>query len=102
MTLLVYAALGAVLFFLVLQLQTVGGYNALQAGLATLPITVCMLLFASRGGALGQRIGPRIPMTVGPIVMAAGTVWLLAVGPGRRVVARRAHRASPSSGSDSR
>lgn len=81
MTLLVYAALGAVLFFLVLQLQTVGGYNALEAGLATLPITVCMLLLAARAGALGQRIGPRIPMTVGPIVMAAGTAWLLVVGP---------------------
>ena len=81
MTLLVYAALGAILFFLVLQLQTVGGYNALEAGLATLPITICMLLLASRGGALGQRIGPRIPMTVGPIVMAAGTLWLLGVGP---------------------
>ena len=52
MTLLVYAALGAVLFFLVLQLQTVSGYGALEAGLATLPITICMLLFASRGGAL--------------------------------------------------
>jgi EmrB/QacA subfamily drug resistance transporter len=81
MTLLVYAALGAILFFLVLQLQTVGGYTALQAGLATLPITACMLLLASRGGALGQRIGPRIPMTVGPLVMAAGTVLLLGVGP---------------------
>lgn len=82
MTLLVYAALGAILFFLVLELQTVGGYSALQAGLATLPITACMLVLASRGGALGQRIGPRIPMTVGPVVMAAGTLWLLAVGPG--------------------
>ena len=80
MTLLVYAALGAILFFLVLQLQTVGGYNALEAGLATLPITACMLVLAARGGALGERIGPRIPMTFGPIVMAAGTLWLLAVG----------------------
>jgi MFS family permease len=80
MTLLVYAALGAVLFFLVLQLQTVGGYGALGAGLATLPITICMLLFASRGGALAQRIGPRIPMTVGPIVMGVGTLMLLGVG----------------------
>ena len=80
MTLLVYAALGAILFFLVLQLQTVGGYTALQAGLATLPITACMLVLASKGGALGQRIGPRIPMTFGPLVMAAGTLWLLAVG----------------------
>lgn len=81
MTLLVYAALGAILFFLVLQLQTVGGYDALEAGLSTLPITVCMLFLAARGGALSERIGPRIPMTVGPMVMAAGTLWLLAVGP---------------------
>lgn len=80
MTFVVYAALGAVLFFLVLQLQTVSGYGALRAGLATLPITVCMLLLASRGGALGTRIGPRVPMTFGPLVMAAGTLLLLRVG----------------------
>jgi len=81
MTLVVYAALGAIMFFLVIQLQTVGGYSALQAGLATLPVTACMLFLAARGGALGQRIGPRIPMTVGPLVMAAGTLMLLVVGP---------------------
>ena len=81
MTLVVYAALGAILFFLVLQLQTVGGYGALAAGLSTLPITVCMLLLAARGGALSERIGPRIPMTFGPVVMAAGTLGLLTVGP---------------------
>jgi EmrB/QacA subfamily drug resistance transporter len=80
MTLVVYAALGAVLFFLVLQLQTVSGYGALRAGLATLPITICMLLLASKGGELGTRIGPRIPMTVGPLVMAGGTLLLLRVG----------------------
>lgn len=80
MTLVVYAALGAVLFFLVLQLQTVSGYGALEAGVATLPITICMLFLASKGGELGTRIGPRIPMTVGPLVMAAGTLLLLAVG----------------------
>jgi EmrB/QacA subfamily drug resistance transporter len=76
MTLLVYAALGAILFFLVIDLQTVLGYGALQAGMATLPITVLMLLLAARGGALGARIGPRIPMTVGPLVMAVGVAWL--------------------------
>ena len=48
MTLVVYAALGAVTFFVVLQLQTVGGYGALQAGVAMLPITFCMLFLASR------------------------------------------------------
>ncbi|WP_181310064.1 DHA2 family efflux MFS transporter permease subunit [Nocardioides campestrisoli] len=82
MTLLVYAALGAVLFFLVIQLQTVGGYSALAAGAGTLPVTVCMLLLASRGGALGARIGPRIPMTVGPLVMAVGTLMLVGAGEG--------------------
>ena len=82
MTLMVYAALGAILFFLVLQLQTVGGYTALEAGLATLPITVLLLLLAARAGELGQRIGPRLPMSLGPLVMAAGTLWLLVVGPG--------------------
>jgi EmrB/QacA subfamily drug resistance transporter len=76
MTLLVYAALGAVLFFLVIDLQTVLGFGALQAGLSTLPITVIMLLLAARGGALGTRIGPRIPMTVGPLVMSVGVAWL--------------------------
>jgi EmrB/QacA subfamily drug resistance transporter len=82
MTLLVYAALGAILFFLVIDLQTVLGYGALEAGLATLPMTVIMLLLAARGGALGARIGPRIPMTVGPIVMAVGVAWLSLVGLG--------------------
>jgi EmrB/QacA subfamily drug resistance transporter len=82
MTLLVYAALGAVLFFLVIQVQTVLGYGAMEAGLATLPITILMLLLASRGGALGTRIGPRIPMTVGPLVMACGVAWLSLVGDG--------------------
>ena len=80
MTLLVYAALGAVTFFVVLQLQTVSGYTALAAGVSMLPLTVCMVLLASRGGALGARIGPRIPMTLGPIVMGAGTMLLLAIG----------------------
>jgi EmrB/QacA subfamily drug resistance transporter len=79
MTLLVYGALGAVVFFLVLQLQTVAGYGPLAAGLATLPITICMVFLASRGGRLSNRIGPRIPMTAGPIVMGLGTAWLLGV-----------------------
>jgi EmrB/QacA subfamily drug resistance transporter len=79
MTLLVYAALGAIMFFLTLQLQTVGGYGALAAGLATMPVTVCMLLLAAKGGELAARIGPRVPMTLGPVVMAAGTVLLLRV-----------------------
>lgn len=80
MTLLVYAALGAVGFFLVLQLQTVAGYRPLRAGVAMLPITVLLLLFASYGGRLGTRIGPRVPMTVGPLSCAVGVVLLVRVG----------------------
>ena len=80
MTLLVYAALAAVTFFVVLQLQTVSGYTALAAGVSLLPITICMVFLASRGGALGARIGPRIPMTLGPIVMGAGTLLLRSIG----------------------
>jgi EmrB/QacA subfamily drug resistance transporter len=79
MTLLVYAALGAIFFFLVLQLQVVAGYGPLEAGIATLPVTIVMLFLASRGGALAARIGPRIPMALGPIVCAAGIALLSGV-----------------------
>ncbi len=41
-----------------------------------------MLFLAARGGALGQRIGPRIPMTVGPLVSALGVLSFTRVGPG--------------------
>ena len=66
MTLLVYAALGASLFFVTLQLQTVSGWTALEAGLASFPITICMIFLAAKGGEIGARIGPRIPMTRRP------------------------------------
>ncbi len=80
MTLLVYAALGALMFFLVLQLQTVSGYGPLRAGISTVPVTVMMLLFASKGGALAARIGPRLPMSLGPLVCAGGAALLVGVG----------------------
>jgi MFS family permease len=80
MTLLVYAALGAVFFFLTLQLQTVLGYGPLLAGLASLPVTILMLFLAAKGGELGARIGPRLPMTVGPLVCAVGAALLTGVG----------------------
>jgi MFS family permease len=82
MTLLVYAALGAVFFFLTLQLQTVLGYGPMPAGMASLPVTVLMLFLAARGGELASRIGPRLPMALGPVVCGAGTVLLAGVGAG--------------------
>jgi EmrB/QacA subfamily drug resistance transporter len=79
MTLLVYGALGAVMLFVVLQLQA-AGWSALAAGLSGLPITLAMMALSSRAAALADRIGPRIPMTVGPVVCASGTLLLLRVG----------------------
>ncbi|MGW4466255.1 DHA2 family efflux MFS transporter permease subunit [Micromonospora sp. NPDC004704] len=81
-TFAVYAALGGVFFLVVLNLQVVVGFSPLAAGTAMLPVTVLMLLLSARAGALGQRIGPRIPMTVGPIVCAVALVLLAGVGPG--------------------
>lgn len=81
-TLCVYAALSGFFFLVVLQLQVVSGYSALAAGAAMLPTTALMLLLSARSGELGERIGPRIPLTVGPLVCAAGTLLTLRVGPG--------------------
>lgn len=82
MTLVTYAAFGAVVFFLVLQLQIGAGFGPLAAGIADLPLTVLMLLLASKGGALAARIGPRLPMTVGPLLCAAGVTLLIGIGAG--------------------
>ena len=79
MTLLVYGALGGVSLFTVLQLQA-AGWSALEAGLSSLPITIALLLFSSRAATLSARIGPRLPMTLGPLICAAGALLLLAVG----------------------
>lgn len=81
-TFLVYAANGGVFFLVVLNLQVVAGFSPLAAGLALLPVTVLMLLLSARAGGLGQRIGPRIPMTVGPLVSAAGLLWMSRIGAG--------------------
>jgi predicted MFS family arabinose efflux permease len=78
-TLLVYGALGVVWVLLVLQLQVVAGFTPLAAGTALLPVTVIMLVFSAPAGALAGRIGPRLPMTLGPLLSAAGLLLLLRV-----------------------
>lgn len=82
LTLLVYGALGAMLFFLVLQLQVVTGWSPLEAGLATVPLTLVMLVFSSRAGALAARIGPRVPLSMGPVLCGIGALLLRQVGAG--------------------
>lgn len=81
-TLAVYAALGGVFFLLLLQLQIVSGYSPLAAGVASLPITILMLLLSSRAGRWAQIHGPRTPMTVGPLLGAGGLLLMLRIGPG--------------------
>ncbi|SHI12186.1 MFS transporter [Streptomyces sp. 3214.6] len=80
-TLCVYAAFGGFFFLSAVQLQVVVGWSALGAGTALLPTTVLMLLLSARSGELAVRIGPRIPLTVGPLLCAAGMLLMLRVGP---------------------
>lgn len=80
-TLAVYAALSGMMFLLVIYLQQVAGYSALAAGAALIPVTALMLLFSARAGHLAEVIGPRWPMTVGPLVMAGGMLLLLRLSP---------------------
>ena len=81
-TFAVYAALAGALFLLPVQLQLVAGFSPVAAGAATLPITVVMLLLSARMGRLSARIGPRLPMTVGPILAGAAMLWLSRVDAG--------------------
>ena len=85
-TFVVYSAIGGVFFFLVLTLQVVVGYSPLAAGLSPLPVTVLLLLLSARSGALAQRIGPRLPMSLGPLICAAGVTLLAGIGPGSTYV----------------
>lgn len=76
-TLAMYAGLALLFFYLVIFLQSVAGYSALEAGAAGLPVTVVMLLAAARFGSLADRHGPRFFMGAGPIVAGSGLLLLL-------------------------
>jgi hypothetical protein len=82
-TLAVYAALGGAMFLVVVFLQTEVGYSALEAGAAFVPVTFFMILFSRRVGAITQRIGPRLPMTIGPIVAGTGMALFALADRGR-------------------
>ena len=81
-TLALYAAIAGVFFLLAIVLQVVIGLSPLAAGAAMLPVTLLMLTLSSRTGALAARIGPRRPMTIGPLVMACGLLLMLRIEPG--------------------
>ncbi len=80
-TFMVYAVLGSVFFLLVLDLQVVAGFSPLLSGTALLPLTLIMLALSARSGALAQRIGPRLQMTLGPVIAAVGLLLTLRIGP---------------------
>jgi EmrB/QacA subfamily drug resistance transporter len=80
-TFVVYAALGAVFFLLMLELQVVAGYGPLAAGMSMLPVTGVMLALSPGSGALAQRIGPKLQLSLGPLIAAAGLLLMLRIGP---------------------
>lgn len=81
-TLSAYAGLIGGLFFLTLFLQQVSGYSPLEAGLATTPISVILFLLSPRFGRLASSLGPRLPMSVGPIVGGLGLLLMLRIDAG--------------------
>lgn len=78
-TFFVYAALALNGFVLAVYLQQGASLTATLAGLASLPTTIVMIVLSPRAGALAGRWGPRLFMTVGPLIMAVGAVLLLTV-----------------------
>lgn len=81
-TLAIYAGLSGAMFLVVIQLQVSLGYSALAAGAAMVPFSVIMLIGSPSAGQLGAKLGPRIPLTVGPLVAAVGFMMLGGISPG--------------------
>jgi EmrB/QacA subfamily drug resistance transporter len=87
-TFAMYAALSGALFLLAVDLQQALRFSPMAAGSALFPVTVVMLLLSARAGALAQRIGPRLPMTVGPLIVTAGLLLMRRIVPGGHYVAQ--------------
>jgi EmrB/QacA subfamily drug resistance transporter len=79
-TLAMYAGLSVLFFFLFIFLQQVAGYSAVRAGLTTIPVTVTMFALSRRFGALADRYGPRLFLSVGPLIAAGGILLFLRAG----------------------
>lgn len=76
-TFVVYGALGGVLFLTPVALQELAGYSPFASGMALLPVTMIMLALSARSGSLAARIGPRLQMSAGPCIVAAGVLLLV-------------------------
>ncbi|HEY3959233.1 MAG TPA: MFS transporter [Solirubrobacteraceae bacterium] len=78
-TLTAYLGLGGVIFLLPVFLQEVSDYSPIQAGLALLPVTSLMIVLSRRFGALADRIGSRVPISLGALIAGFGLLLLARV-----------------------
>lgn len=81
LTFLLYGAFGAAMLLIPYVLISSGGYSPVQAGLAMLPLPILMTSISPTMGSLAARLGPRIPLSVGPMIVAAGMVLAVLVTP---------------------
>lgn len=79
-TFVVYAGLSGATFLLPMMLQDVAGFSPVASGAALIPVTIAMLLLSPRAGRLSQKIGPRIPMSLGPVIAGGGLMLLTRIG----------------------
>jgi EmrB/QacA subfamily drug resistance transporter len=79
LTFLLYGAFGAAMLLIPYVLISSGGYSPVQAGLALLPLPLLMTSLSPKMGSLAARTGPRLPLSIGPVVVAAGLLlsWLM-------------------------
>ncbi|MEV4311016.1 MFS transporter [Actinocrispum sp. NPDC049592] len=82
LTFVVYTALGGVMMLMVLQLQVSLGYSPTAAGISGLPITIIMLLTSSWSGKLASRIGPKLQLVIGPMIIAVAMLLYMRIAPG--------------------
>jgi predicted MFS family arabinose efflux permease len=83
LTFLLYGGFGAAMLLIPYVLISGGGYSPVQAGLAMLPLPVLMTSLSPTMGSLAARIGPRVPLTIGPIVVGLGMISSTLVTPAR-------------------
>ena len=84
LTLLVYGALGGLFVLLPFVLIQAGGYSASMAGAALLPLPLLLALVSPMAGRLAGRVGPRLPLTIGPAIVAVGFLMMLRITPAAR------------------
>ena len=81
-TLLIYGMLGGIFFLMPIELQQVSHYSPTAAGASLLPVTFMLFALSSRSGALSARIGPRLQMTAGPLIVAVGLALFARINSG--------------------